>query len=291
MYYKVSETWVILDPIEKSIKEKIENIGTPLSEWNIQINYGIKTGFNDAFIISGEIKDKLVYRDPKSAEIIRPILRGRDIKRYGYNFHNLFIIATFPSRSIDIDNYPEVKKHLLSFGKERLEQTGSETIVNGIKVKSRKSTNNKWFETQDSIAYWEEFNNQKLVWNRIGAIKNFSLVDKGIYIVDSMHFMTGNHLYHICGFLNSRLINWLMTKIVGSSVGGNAGNADNVRNLPIFFQSKNDELDMLVKDRINIVNNEQKQKAIEQKIDDLIYGYYQLNDQEISFLSDFHLEI
>ncbi|MDR2652155.1 MAG: class I SAM-dependent DNA methyltransferase, partial [Prevotellaceae bacterium] len=73
-----------MSPVEQSIKAKIEAVGTPLKNWDIQINYGIKTGFNDAFIISGEKRKELIEQDPKSAEIIRPILRGRDIKRYDY---------------------------------------------------------------------------------------------------------------------------------------------------------------------------------------------------------------
>ena len=87
-------------------------------------------------------------------ERISPILRGRDIKRYGYNWAGLYLIATFPSRHYDIEQYPTVRDYLLSFGKERLEQTGKVYTVNGEKVKARKKTNNKWFETQDSISYW-----------------------------------------------------------------------------------------------------------------------------------------
>ena len=92
--FNSSDSWTILSPIEQSIKAKIEAIGTPLRDWNIKINSGIKTGCNEAFIISGERKDELIREDPKSAEIIRPILRGRDIKRYGYEFANQYLIAT-----------------------------------------------------------------------------------------------------------------------------------------------------------------------------------------------------
>lgn len=81
-----------MSPIEQSIKRKIEAIGVPLKDWNISINYGIKTGCNEAFIIDGETKDALIAQDPKSAEIIRPILRGRDIKRYSYDFADKWLI-------------------------------------------------------------------------------------------------------------------------------------------------------------------------------------------------------
>ena len=132
--FSSDESWVILSEIEQRIKAKIEAIGTPLKEWNISINYGIKTGFNDAFIINGEKRAELIAQDPKSAEIIRPILRGRDIKRYGYEFADLYIITTFPSLKIDIELYPAVKQHLLSFGYDRLKQTGEKGARKRISI-------------------------------------------------------------------------------------------------------------------------------------------------------------
>jgi len=116
-----SESWVILSPIEQQINTKIEKIGTPLKDWDIKINYGIKTGFNDAFIIDGAKRKELIDQDPKSEEIIRPILRGRDIKRYGYDFADLWLINSHNGvkekdiKRIQIEDYPAVKKHLHSF--------------------------------------------------------------------------------------------------------------------------------------------------------------------------------
>src|SRR5690606_34976569 len=107
--FQTSESWVILSPIEKQIKDKIERIGTPLKDWDIQINYGIKTGFNDAFIISGAKREEILSNctsdeeRQKTDELIRPLLRGRDIKRYSYNFADLYLITTFPSLKIDIE--------------------------------------------------------------------------------------------------------------------------------------------------------------------------------------------
>ena len=86
------------------------------------------------------------------------------------------MISTFPSRHYDIEDYPAVKKYLLSIGKERLEQTGKEYIVNGEKIKARKKTNNKWFETQDSISYWEDFSRQKIVYREISHVGIFEKV-------------------------------------------------------------------------------------------------------------------
>ena len=124
----------MLSPVEQSIKRKIEAVGTPLKDWDINIYRGVLTGCNEAFIIDSEKREEILANcqtedeRQRTAELIRPILRGRDIKRYGYDWANLYLIATFPSRHYDIDRYPAVKQYLLSFGIERLEQTGK-TII------------------------------------------------------------------------------------------------------------------------------------------------------------------
>ena len=132
-YFLTTESWIVLLPIQKQIKDKIELIGKPLKEWDININYGIKTGFNEAFIISGAKRKELIDLDPKSAEIIRPILRGRDIKKYTYNFADLYLIFIpwhFPlhndvnikGASIEAEKsfenqYPAIFNHLLKYKK------------------------------------------------------------------------------------------------------------------------------------------------------------------------------
>ena len=201
-------SWCILNPIEQSIKDKIEKIGVPLKDWNIKIYRGILTGCNEAFIIDGETKDALIAQDPKSAEIIRPILRGRDIKRYSYEFADKWLIATFPSRHYNIDDYPAVKNYLLSFGKEKLEQSGKKDI-GGIKGNNaRKKTNNKWFETQDTIAYWDDFSKQKIVWSGVSSNFNFVRVEENIFINAPANFLTSGFNDYLLFFLNSDLIEW-----------------------------------------------------------------------------------
>ena len=121
--FDTSDSWVILTPIEQSIKRKIEAVGVPLKDWDIQINYGIKTGFNDAFIISTEKREEILgncadeAERERTAELIRPILRGRDIKRYGYDWAGLWLINTHNGikgklERIHIEDYPAVKAHL-----------------------------------------------------------------------------------------------------------------------------------------------------------------------------------
>ena len=115
-----TDAWSILSEIELSIKNKIEAVGTPLKDWNVDIFRGVLTGYNDAFIISSEKRDEILAKcsdeseRQRTAAIIRPILRGRDIKRYGYVFADQYLIATFPAKQYDIDDYPSLKDYLLS---------------------------------------------------------------------------------------------------------------------------------------------------------------------------------
>ena len=224
-----SDSWVILSEIEQSIKNKIEAIGTPLKDWDIQINYGIKTGFNDAFIISTEKRDEILANckteeeRQRTADLIRPILRGRDIKRYGYDWANLWLIATFPAKHYDIEKYPAVKQYLLSIGIEKLEQTGKTHIVHGETIKARKKTNNKWFETQDSISYWDDFFKPKIMYAEIVQEPRFYLDNEGYFFPEATTFiLTGEHLKYLYNLFNSSVISYLFkTFYAGGGLGEN----------------------------------------------------------------------
>lgn len=214
-----ADAWSILNDIELSIKNKIEAAGIPLKDWNVDIFRGVLTGYNDAFIISSETREKILENCSDESEkqrtsaIIRPILRGRDIKRYSYEYADQYIIATFPSRQYNIDDYPTLKQFLLSFGIERLEQTGKEYIIDGEKVKARKKTNNKWFETQDSISYWDEFSKPKIVWAELSRTGNsFAYSDDGAMVLNTCYILSFNdnefhekELNTLLGFLNSNV--------------------------------------------------------------------------------------
>ena len=206
-----SDSWVVLSPIEQSIKQKIEAVGTPLKDWDINIYRGVLTGCNEAFIINTEKREEILANcqtedeRQKTAELIRPILRGRDIKRYAYEWAELWLIATFPSQHYNIDEYPAVKQYLLSFGIERLEQTGKTHIVNGEKVKARKRTSNKWFETQDSISYWEDFSKPKIIYPNMTKYMPF-VYDNEMYLTNQKCFIiTGMYVAYLTAFFNSSL--------------------------------------------------------------------------------------
>lgn len=279
-----SDSWVILSPIEQSIKRKIEAVGTPLKDWDIQINYGIKTGFNDAFIISTEKREEILANcqsdkeREKTAELIRPILRGRDIKRYGYEWAGLWLIATFPSRHYDIDEYPSVKKYLLSYGVERLEQTGKVYTVNGEKIKARKKTNNKWFETQDSISYWEDFLKPKIVYPNMTKYMPF-VYDNKSYITNQKCFIiTGKFVAYLTAFFNSSLFKYCFRDSFPELQGG-------TRELSKIFFDKipvykvSDNQDALFQEVVEDIQHEYtKQKA--QRIDSMLFDMYNLTPEE-----------
>ncbi|MBD3591854.1 N-6 DNA methylase [Bacteroides sp. GM023] len=220
-----SAPWVILSPIEQSIKQKIEAVGTPLKDWDINIYRGVLTGYNEAFIISTEKRNEILVNCQseeeriRTAELIRPILRGRDIKRYGYNWTGLYLIATFPSRHYDIEQYPAVKNYLLTFGIERLEQTGETHIINGEKVKARKKTNNKWFETQDSISYWEDFSRPKIVWGNLNLTASYALVEDDSFINAPSPMIVPASKY-LLAVLNSKLADYYIRQLGVTRNGG-----------------------------------------------------------------------
>ena len=223
--FSSSNSWVILSPIEQSIKRKIEAIGTPLKDWDINIYRGVLTGYNDAFIISTEKRDEILANcqteeeRQRTAELIRPILRGRDIKRYEYEWADLWIIATFPSRHYDIESYPAVKDYLFSIGIERLEQTGETHIINGEKIKARKKTCNEWFETQDSISYWEDFSKPKIVWGNLNLTASYAMVQDNIFINAPSPMIVPANKY-LLAVLNSKLADYYIRQLGVTRNGG-----------------------------------------------------------------------
>lgn len=283
-----SDSWVILSPIEQSIKRKIEAVGTPLKDWNIQINYGIKTGCNEAFIISTEKRDEILCNcqsedeRERTAELIRPILRGRDIKRYSYEWAGLWLIATFPSRHYDIEQFPAVKAHLESYydghGKEVLAQTGATNIINGEKVKSRKKTNNKWFETQDSINYWEDFSQPKLIYPNMTKYLPFVFDDKAFLTNQKCFIITGEHVAYLTAFLNSSLFKYCFRESFPELQGGTREMSKIFFDkIPVLHISK--EQDYIFQNAVMDIQQEYTiQKA--KDIDSMIFDLYNLSQEE-----------
>ena len=215
--FTTSESWVILSPIEQSIKRKIEAVGKPLKDWDIQIYRGVLTGCNEAFIIDEAKRAEILSNCQSDDErerteaIIRPILRGRDIRRYGYDWAGLYIIGTFPALKLDIESYPSLKQYLLDFGYDRLKQTGDKG--------ARKKTSNQWFETQDSISYWEEFEKPKIVWGNLNLKGAYTHAPAGIYVNAPCPIIATENLA-ILHILNSNVADYYIRSLGVTRSGG-----------------------------------------------------------------------
>ncbi|MGD0281432.1 MAG: N-6 DNA methylase [Dissulfurispiraceae bacterium] len=275
-------SFVIAKGQQTQIKKRIEGAGIPLKNWDIAIYRGILTGKNEAFIISGKKKDELIAKDKRSAEIIKPVLRGRDIKRYKADFADFWIIATFPARQVDINKYGAVKEYLDTFGKQ-LEQSGEPGC--------RKKTNNKWFEVQDTIAYHPEFEKEKLVYAEIVYDSAFFFDGHAYYPEATVFIMTGERLKYLTALLNSKLMTYAFkTFYAGGDLRGNTFRYKKVflEALPVFKPSviEQQPFEILV-DQILTAKQQDPNtdtSALEQQIDEMVYKLYDLTLEEIEIV-------
>jgi len=265
---------VILSDIEQRIKAKIEAIGTPLKDWDINIYRGILTGYNEAFIIDKAKKEEILANckteeeRQRTAEIIRPILRGRDIKRYGYEFADLYLINTHNGvkekgiKRIDIDDYPAVKTHLDSFYKQ---------------LEKRQDKGDTPYNLRN-CAYIEDFSKQKIIWKIIGNELAFCIENGNFMINNACYLLTGNHLEYIVAFLNSKPIKWfsLQTNMNKTGVGDMQVGAQNISLFPIPMPKAQYEQEI-----INLLKISDYQK-----VEKLINEIYHLSEEEKTFLKN-----
>jgi hypothetical protein len=283
--FVVPETseWFIGNQEVGTLKVKIESQGKQLKAFDIEINRGFLTGYNAAFIIDEEKRNKLIKLDAQNSEIIKPILRGRDLKKYSFEFSKLWAISTFPSLKIDIDNYPKVKDHFIGEGKTRLEQSG----IKG----SRKRTSNKWFETQDSISYWEDFEKPKIVWGEISDKPKFTFDDSGYYAEATTFLMTGEKLKYLLAILNSKVSEWYFNLIgTTTGMGTNRWKKYKIELMPIKEVSKGEEqkIENIVNKILSLKkqNPEADTRVLEVEIDQLVYQLYDLTEEEIKIIEE-----
>ena len=178
----------------------------------------------------------------------------------------------------DIEDYPAVKDYLLSFGIERMEQTGRKYIIDGQQVISRKKTNNKWFETQDSIGYVEDFLKPKIMYPNMTKFLPFYYDTKGFYQNDKTFMITGNHIAFLTAFFNSSLFKYCFIDNFPELQGG-------TRELRKIFFDKIPviTIDETTEERfqnlvVDIQKDYSKTKAI--AIDSMIFDLYNLSKEE-----------
>jgi methylase of polypeptide subunit release factors len=209
-----AEVWSLRSDDEAAVFAKIMEAGTPLGEY-VQRSFfrGVTTGLNKAFIIDTQTRQKLIARDARSAELIKPVLGGQDVRRYLFNQTGLWLI--FTRRGVDIESYPAIRAHLAQW-KEDLAPKRDRRAKRG-----RKPGRYQWYEIQDNVAYWKVFDRPKLIFPDITKQPRFCLDIGGHYLTNTAYCLGTDDLY-LLGVLNSRLF-WFAISNISIPFGVRAG--------------------------------------------------------------------
>ncbi|HDH05245.1 MAG TPA: class I SAM-dependent DNA methyltransferase [Nitrospirae bacterium] len=272
------EGWNLELPEVLALMEKLRKAGTPLGEYvNGRFYYGIKTGLNEAFVINKQTRERLIAEDPKSEELIKPWLRDRDIKKWKAEWAGLYVI--FTRRGTDIEKYPAIKKHLEQY-RENLEPKKSST-----QKKGRKPGPYKWFEIQDNIAYFKEFEEPKIIYPNITKTNIFAFDTTGIFTNQKCFIIPTNDLY-LLAVLNSKIgTQWFYSTLPLLRGAFFEPSAMFMQHFPIAKTTDNQKAP-IIECVQKIINIKQKDPiadvfAVEKEIDLLVYKLYDLSPEEI----------
>ena len=263
--------WSVLSRAEESVMDKMRAKGTPLGEWDVRISYGIKTGYNKAFIIDDKTRQKLIAEDPNSERIIKPILRGRDIRRYRSKWAGLWLVATHNGYgdvlAINVGDYPSVKDHLDLYYPQLAKRQDKGSTPYNLR----------------NCTYYEEFAKEKLFWMQMSGRGRFSYADPGLYCNQKGFMITGESLKYMCALLNSSLSTWFM-KNNGVTTGMGLVQWDkfSVERIPIpkISAAKQRPFVRLVDAILEAENSEADTSHLEWEIDSLVYDLYGLTEEE-----------
>ncbi|WP_120930783.1 class I SAM-dependent DNA methyltransferase [Helicobacter pylori] len=300
-----TESFIFADATLLDLRDKMESVGTPLKDWDIQINYGIKTGANEAFIIPTEKREEILnacktQEERKCTEtLIKPILRGKDIKRYSYEWADLWVIF-IPWHFPNINNpknmeeneqdfsihYPIIYSHLLSHKDKLLKRNKDET-----------GKRYEWYCLQRWAAnYYQEFEKEKIVYPCIMAKEPcFVYEQKGFYAPAPANIITGDkiEIKYITALLNSKCIYFAMRKFyMGGGIEGEL-KTNNLEKIPIpKITPENQKLAHKITDGAKAILEAKEKdpkantKELEKEIDALVYQLYQLTDEEIKIIEE-----
>ena len=258
-----NDSWVILSAIEQSIKRKIEAVGTPLHDWDINIYRGVLTGYNEAFIIDTNKRDEILGNcknedeRKRTAELIRPILRGRDIKRYGYDWANLWLINTHNGvrgriPRIDINDYPAVKQHL---------------DKHWDKICSRADKGDTPYNLRN-CAYLDDFSKPKIIYPETTQGAYFAYDDKGLFVDKTCFMLISDDGQYLQQTLSSKLFAFAYKRIFSSVSLGEHGYQYNKHALI----------------KLPIIKPPKRQLIDSSDIDHSIYNLYNISPEEISYI-------
>ncbi len=292
--------WSLVDEQIRILLNKLIKSGVTLEEYvDGEIYYGIKTGLNKAFVVDSETKDQLIAKDPRSIEIIKPFLIGRDLKRYQGPSAERYLI--FSRRGIDIYQYPAIHEHLKNFKKELMPKPKD---WSGGAWEGRKSGTYKWFEIQDGVDYFQKFEKPKIIFPDISAKPNFILDDDGTWLCTNTCYIIISEDLYLIGLLNSRLYDFLYRNLFSVYRGGYLRffrqYVDQIPIRPIDPSSpddvaKHDRMVALVETMLDLhrrlpaASTEHARRLLEmqveqadREIDALVYDLYGLEPEEIA---------
>ena len=265
--------WSVMSLTEHGILYKMRTKGTPLKDWDVKINYGIKTGYNRAFIIDNSTRAKLVESDAKSAKIIKPVLRGKDIQRFRSKWAGQWLIDTHNRygdvAAVDADSFPSVKTHLNNFFSS-LEKRGD---------KGRTPYNLR------DCAYYEDFSQEKLLWIELVDRGRFTYDNSGIFCANTAYILSGNSIKYLCAVLNSTLTTWFMNSTaLTSGMGATRWIKSFVETIPTpkLTAAKQRPFVRLVDSILEAkaADSDADTSELELKIDRMVYDLYGLTEEE-----------
>ena len=272
---ELDKPWSILSVPEQSAMAKMESVGTPLNDWDVGMYRGVTVGLNDAFVIDDATRLSLIAADPKSDEIIKPVLRGRDVQRYQARWANLWLIDSHNgydgAAPVDIDRYPAVKAHLDGFQPQL----------------GRRQDKGKTPYNLRNCAYHEEFAKPKVVWIDLTERGRFAYQESEMFCVNSAYVMTGESIKYLCAMLNSNLATWFVKRVaLNSGMGVPRWIYSVVERIPIPKASEEESLPIVaLVDKIlaaKAADAGADTSAEEREIDRLVYALYGLADEEIA---------
>ena len=289
--------WSLVDEKSQALLNKLHSSGTPLGKYvKEKIYRGVLTGLNKAFVIDEEIRQRLITEDPKSEELIKPFLLGRDIKRYEPLESNRHLI--FTRRGIDIKQYPAIQKYLSSF-KEQLMPKPKDW--KGDAWKGRKPGSYKWYEIQDAIDYYREFESPKIIYAEIAMRGQFT-VDTNRFYSETTSYIIPFDSKYLLGILNSTLITFIFSNISSEIRGGfYRWKRQYIYEIPIRTIDFNNSSEKAVHDKlVSLVDRmlelhkkksslppsaerekiEREIAITDEKIDEIVYGLYGLTEEE-----------
>ncbi|MDM7912281.1 MAG: TaqI-like C-terminal specificity domain-containing protein [Methanotrichaceae archaeon] len=289
--------WSLADEAEQRLLDKMHAVGVPLGEYlESRVYRGVLTGLNEAFVIDSSKRDQLIAEDARSIEIIKPFLAGRDIKRYVRPSSGSYLL--FTRRGIDIDAYPAIRNHLLQF-KERL--MPKPAGWKGEKWPGRKPGAYQWYEGQDTIDYWREFEKPKIIFPDISKSANFTYDGLSHYSVNTTYFMPTGDLA-LLALLNSKALSYYYTRRFAVYRGGYLRFFEQyLRELPISAADSTGmkRLSALAKQMLDLnaqlenAKTEYQSEAIrstleatDYQINQLVFQLYGLTDAEIAIVEE-----